>query len=67
MGKDYDVVELVGLVSNICIISTAVIVKSALPEALVIVDEKYTDSYDKDLHQKALDVMEGFQVKVIRK
>lgn len=67
LAKDYDVVELVGLVSNICIISTAVIVKSALPETLVIVDEKYTDSYDKDLHQKALDVMEGFQVKVIRK
>ena len=60
-------VELGGLVSNICILSTAVLVKSALPEALVVVDERLTDSYDKALHQAALDVMEGFQVKVIRK
>lgn len=67
IGKDYTVVELAGLVSNICIISTAVIVKSALPEAVVVVDERLTDSYDKKLHQAALDVMEGFQVKVVRK
>lgn len=67
VGKDYDVVELGGLVSNICIISTAVIVKSALPEALIVVDERLTDSYDKVLHQASLEVMEGFQIKVIRK
>lgn len=64
--KAYESVEICGLVSNICVISTAVIVKSALPEALVIVDAKATDSYDKKLHAEALDVMEGFQVKVIR-
>jgi len=65
--KDYDYIELAGLVSNICIISTAVIVKAALPEALIVVDERLTDSYDKKLHEEALNVMEGFQVKVIRK
>lgn len=65
--KDYDYVELCGLVSNICIISTAVIVKAALPEAKIVVDERLTDSYDKKLHAEALNVMEGFQIKIIRK
>lgn len=65
--RAYDEVEIAGLVSNICVVSTSVIVKSALPEALVIVDENTTDSYDKKLHEESLNVMEGFQVKVIRK
>jgi nicotinamidase/pyrazinamidase len=64
--KDYDVVEIAGLVSNICVISNAVIVKAALPEVQIIVDASMTDSYDKKLHEESLNVMEGFQVKVIR-
>lgn len=64
--KDYDVVEIAGLVSNICVISNAAIVKAALPEVQIIVDASMTDSYDKKLHKEALDVMEGFQVKIIR-
>lgn len=65
-GRVYEEVEIAGLVSNICVVSTSVIVKAALPEALVIVDAKATDSYDEKLHEASLDVMEGFQVKVIR-
>lgn len=64
--KDYDVVEIAGLVSNICVISNAAIVKAALPEVQIVVDASMTDSYDKKLHKEALDVMEGFQVKIIR-
>ena len=64
--RGYEEVEIAGLVSNICVISTSVIVKSALPEALVIVDAKATDSYDKKLDEESLNVMEGFQVKIIR-
>ena len=30
----------------------------------IIVDAQCTDSFDKGLHQKVLDVLEGFQVKV---
>lgn len=64
--RGYDSVEIAGLVSNICVVSTAVIVKAALPEAEVIVDTKATDSYDQKLHKASLDVMEGFQVKILR-
>lgn len=66
-NKNYDVIELCGLVSNICVISNAVIVKSALPNAHVIVDAEATDSFDKALHTKSLDVMEGLQIEVVNK
>lgn len=63
-NSSFDRVELVGLVSNICVLSNAVLSKTALPEALIIVDSACTDSYDKVLHNKALDVLSGIQVTV---
>lgn len=60
----YDSVELAGLVSNICVISNAVLVKTALPEAEVMVDASCTASSDIHLHNAALDVMTGLQIKV---
>ncbi len=60
-------IELVGLVSNICVVSNAVVLQSKYPEASLIVDASCTDSFDKVLHEKVLDVLEGFQVKVINR
>lgn len=65
-GKSFESVELVGLVSNICVLSNAVMIKSALPETEIIVDAEFTDSYDKSLHEKCLDIMEGLQITVLR-
>mgnify|MGYP000523274008 CR=1 FL=1 len=59
-----DEIELVGLVSNICVVSNAVVLQSKYPEATIVVDAACTDSFDKALHAKVLDVLEGFQVKV---
>ena len=59
-----DEIELVGLVSNICVVSNAVVLQSKYPEATIIVDASCTDSFDKALHEKVLDVLAGFQVKV---
>ena len=61
---NYDCVELVGLISNICVISNAVIAKTALPEALVMVDAACTASNDDMLHEAALSIMDGLQIKV---
>lgn len=57
-------IELVGLVSNICVISNAVIAKAACPEVPIIVDASCTASHDQKLNEAALDVMEGLQIKV---
>ena len=62
-----DEIELVGLVSNICVISNAAVLQSKYPEATIVVDAECTDSFDKDLHAKVLDVLAGFQVKVINR
>ncbi len=66
-GRGYTQVELCGLVSHICVLSNAVIVKAALPEAEIVVDANLTASYDPVLHEKALDVLEGIQVTVLNR
>ena len=65
--RDYDTVELCGLVSHICVLSNAVMVKAALPNAHITVDARLTASYDPALHQKALDVLEGIQIAVLHR
>jgi len=63
----FEEVLLVGLVSNICVLSNAVIAKTALPNARIIVDASCTRSFDPELHEKALDVLVGIQVSVINR
>ena len=67
LPESADEIELVGLVSNICVVSNAVVLQSKYPEATIIVDAQCTDSFDKALHEKVLDVLGGFQVKVINR
>lgn len=59
-----DEIELVGLVSNICVVSNAVTLQSKYPQAAITVDAACTDSFDKGLHEKVLDVLQGLQVQV---
>ena len=67
LPEQADEIELVGLVSNICVVSNAVVLQSKYPEATIIVDASCTDSFDKALNEKVLDVLSGFQVKVINR
>lgn len=60
-------IELVGLVSNICVLSNAVVAKTACPEAEVVVDAACTASFDPKLNEEVLDVLEGIQVKVLNR
>ena len=62
-----DEIELVGLVSNICVISNACVLQAKYPEARIIVDASLTASMDPVMHEKVLDVLEGFHVKVINR
>lgn len=59
-----DEIEIVGLVTNICVISNAIILQAAYPESQIIVDASLCASFDHDLHEKTLDVLEGLQVKI---
>lgn len=59
-------ITMVGLVTNICVISNAIMFKSEYPEAEINVIASLCDGPDKEMHNKALDVMESFQINVIR-
>ena len=64
-GQDpYEEIELVGLVTNLCVLSQAVLVKTAQPEATLVVDAGCVRSYDPALHEKTLDVMAGMQIQI---
>ena len=63
----YDEIELVGLVSDICVISNAVMAKTAQPEALIVVDADCTACADPEQNKKALDILEGLQVEVLNR
>ena len=65
--EPFESIELVGLVSNICVISNAILAKTAQPETTIIVDANCTASNDGRLNSAALDVMESLQVKIIKK
>ena len=65
--KNYQTIEFVGLVSNICVISNAVIARTFSKESKIIVDASCTSCFDKELNQKTLDVMEGLQIEVINR
>ena len=67
LPESADEIELVGLVSNICVISNACVLQAKYPEARILVDAKLTASMDAAMHEKVLDVLEGFQVKVINR
>ena len=68
IGTDpYESIELVGLVSNMCVLSNAVIARTACPNVPVIVDAACTDAPDLEMNEKALDIMEGLQIQVINR
>lgn len=64
-GRQYESIELCGVVSNICVISNAVLAKTALPEVPVIVDSACVASNAPALNQAALNVMASLQIKII--
>ena len=63
--KAYEEVEICGLVSNICVISNAVMVKSALPNARIVVDKNATASFDEKLNEETFDILKSLHVDVI--
>lgn len=65
--KRYESVELAGVVTNICVVSNAVIAKTALPETPVMVDAACVASNDNRLNEAALDVMASLQIQIFNR
>lgn len=58
-------IELVGLVSNMCLISNVCCLQANYPQAQITVDMNLCDSFDQELHEKTAAVMRGLQVDVL--
>ena len=63
--KNYQSITLVGIVSNICVISNAIICKAALPEVEIYIDTKGIASNDLNMQSKALDILKNLQFQII--
>ena len=64
LGFDGDV-ELIGLCSEICVVSNALIIKAMCPSINVIVDASCCAGVTPDKHKAALEVMKSCQIEVI--
>lgn len=66
IGDDIEEIELVGVVTNMCVISNAVTFQAQYINANLTVDGTLCASFDDSLHDKALDVIEALSIRVIR-
>lgn len=64
-SKEYDEVYLCGVVTNICVISNAMLALSALPEAKICVVKNACASNDREMEELAYTLMKGLNIKVI--
>lgn len=58
-------IQLVGLCTDICVISNAFLLKAALPEVLISVDSKCCAGVTPESHNRALESMKTCQIMVI--
>lgn len=67
VGNDIEHIEVVGVVTNMCVISNVIVLQGQYQNADIVVDSSLCASFDDVLHEKALDVIEALQVKVINR
>lgn len=63
-NHEFDEIVFVGLVTNMCVLSNVCCFQALFPEAQMVVYENLCDSFDRELHEKTLDVLRGMQVKI---
>ena len=60
-----DSIELCGLCTDICVISNAIILKSAFPEASITIDSSCSAGVTVESHNNALNAMKSLQIQII--
>jgi nicotinamidase-related amidase len=61
----FDTIELVGLCTDICVVSNALMLKAQLPETTIVVDSSCCAGTSVEAHKAALTVLKSCQVEVI--
>ncbi len=62
----FDEIELVGVCTDICVVSNALILKAFFPEASITVDATCCAGVTPETHEAALTTMESCQIKIVR-
>ena len=62
---DMESVELIGLCTDICVISNAMVLKAFFPEVPLIVDSACCAGVSPETHQNALEAMKVCQIKIL--
>lgn len=63
--SDIESIELIGLCTDICVISNALLAKAYFPNIDIIVDEKCCAGVTVDSHNKAIETMKMCQIEII--
>ncbi len=64
-GEEIEEIVLIGLCTDICVISNAMIIKAAFPEVPVTVDSRCCAGVTPESHENALKAMSACQIRVI--
>ena len=64
-GGEEFTIELIGLCTDICVISNALILKANFPEAAVAVDEKCCAGVTPEKHDAAVETMRSCQIDIL--
>lgn len=64
LDHQYESITLCGVVTNICVVSNAVIAKTAQPNTPIIILKNAVASNDDKLNEECLDVMRGLNMEV---
>lgn len=64
MAKEIDEIEIVGLCTDICVLSNAIVVKAALPEVPITVDASCCAGVTPESHTNALNAMKMCQIQI---
>jgi len=62
--KEYDTIELIGLCTDICVISNALILRSVLPGTPIRVDASCCAGVTPESHKNALEAMKMCQIEI---
>ncbi len=63
--KDFEAIELVGLCTDICVVSNALILKAMFPDVEITVDASCCAGVTPQTHKAALETMKMCQIQVI--
>ena len=64
-NEDLQEVEIIGLCTDICVVSNALIIKAAFPDASVKVDKNCCAGVTPETHNAALKTMEMCQIEIV--